>query len=573
LNGDCYSQINIKDFLEFHKIKRSKCTIALTKSNHIPGRVILSGERIMDFLSNEENKEKFTNIGSYIFEPIIFDYIEPKKNVSLEEDIFPRLVKDGSLWGYTHEGYFMDIGKPETFYKFKFDILKSLFVLPNDSVRKAMQKIANGGVDLLLVIDENQKFCGVLNDRIIRNYLLENGDIESEVAKAMIKNPQAIAKISDSKEKIYDLLLGTRYLPILDDEGRIVDVEFRVENIKTEHFPIIRGKAPFRISFAGGGTDIPNFFEKYGGVVINCTIDKYCYGTLIKRADSKIIINSDIEGELIIDSKEKLEYNNKFDLIKALINIMKPEFGFELYLHNDVPPGRGLGSSATIAVLVVKLISTMQEIGYDDYKIAEIAHKAETEELKIKGGWQDQYAAVTGGFSFMEFNGDKTIIYPLRLKEEIIHELNHYLLLCYVGKTHFSGEHQHNLEKSCEEDDEEVIESLRELKKIAIDIKDSLLTNNLEEIGKLLHKSWENKKKCGKKISNSEIDRLYETALQNGAYGGKLLGAGGGGYLLIFHSPKKRNHLVNALIKEGAEIMNFNFEFNGTRVWTVKNKI
>ncbi len=572
LNGDSYSQIDLKDLIDFHKTKRSKFTIAITKPKDSLscGNLVVKNDKIIDYLKNNSNDECFTNSGVYIFEPIIFEYIEPKKNISLEDEVFPKLISHDLLWGYKYDGYFMDIGKPETYHKFKKDFLKTLFIKKDESVREAMNKINKNRIDLVLVVEDDNRLLGILNDRIITNFLLSGGNIEKCVSEAMIKNLDRVANVNDDKDKIYNLLLNTRHLPILDDNGRIVDVEFRIEKIKTENFPIIRGRAPFRISFAGGGTDIPYFFERYGGVVINCTIDKYCYATLIKRADSKIIINSDISGELILNLGEDLKYDGNFDLIKAIINVMKPDFGFELYLHNDVPPGRGLGSSASLAVLIVKLISTMQESSHDDYKIAEIAYKVETEELKIKGGWQDQYAAITGGFSFMEFNGDKTIIYPLRLKEDIIHELSHHLLLCYVGKSHFSGDQQAILEKAITE--EEVVKSLNELKKIAIDIKDSLLTNNLEDIGRLLHKSWENKKKVSKTISNPKIDRLYEVALQNGAYGGKLLGSGGGGYLLIFHSPKKRNQIVKALQNEGGEIMNFNFDFNGTKVWTVKNR-
>lgn len=573
LNGNAYSHIDLKDFIEFHRIKKNIATIALSESKETQkyGNVILEENKVIEFAEKESiNGNALINSGFYIFEPRIFDYIEKHKNVSLEREIFPRLAKERSIGGYKYEGYFMDITRPETYYQFKKDILKNLCLKENDCVREAMQRIIKSGIDLVLIIDENEKLLGVLNDKIIKKFLLGGGSIDKSVSDAMIREPSRVAKINDDKDKIYNLLLDSRHLPVLDEEGKVVEVEFRVDKIKLEHFPIIRGKAPFRISFAGGGTDLPNFFGKYGGVVINCTIDKYCYGTLIKRADSKVIISSDLGEELILNLKDKLEYDGRFDLIKAIINIIKPNFGFELYLHNDIPPGRGLGSSATLAVLVTKLISTMQESSHDDYKIAEIAYKAETEELKIKGGWQDQYAAVTGGFNFMEFNGDKTIIYPLRLKEEIINEFNHHLLLCYVGKTHFSGDQQAVLEKAISEED--VVRSLDELKRIAIEIKDSLLTNNLEEIGRLLHKSWENKKRVSKTISNPKIDRLYEIALQNGAYGGKLLGSGGGGYLLIFYTPKKRNQIVRALEKEGGEIMNFNFEFNGAKVWTSQRK-
>ncbi len=573
LNGNAYSHINLKDFLEFHKIKRNIATIALSESKETKkyGNVILEENKVVEFAEKESISENaLINSGFYIFEPIIFDYIEKHRNVSLEREIFTRLAKERMLGGYKYEGYFMDITRPETYHQFKKDILKSLCLRENDCIREAMKRIIKNNIDLVLVIDKDEKLLGVLNDKIIKKFLLEGGSIDKNVLEAMVKEPSKIAKITDDKEKIYNLLLDSRHLPVLDEEGRIADVEFRVDKIKLENFPVIRGRAPFRISFAGGGTDLPHFFEKYGGVVINCTIDKYCYGTLMKRADSKVVIGSDLGEELVLNLKNKPEYDGRFDLIKAIINIMKPTSGFELYLHNDIPPGRGLGSSATLAILVTKLISTMQESFYDDYKIAEIAYKAETEELKIKGGWQDQYAAVTGGFNFMEFNGNKTLIYPLRLKEEIINEFNHHLLLCYVGETHFSGDQQAVLENAITEED--VVRSLDELKKIAIDIKNSLLTNNIEEIGRLLHKSWENKKRVSKSITNPKIDRLYEIAIMNGAYGGKLLGSGGGGYLLIFHTPKKRNQIVKALQNEGGEIMNFNFEFNGAKIWTSHGK-
>jgi len=251
---------------------------------------------------------------------------------------------------------------------------------------------------------------------------------------------------------------------------------------------------------------------------------------------------------------------------------MAPSFGFELYLHNDIAPGRGLGSSASLAVLIISLISHLQGIDYDDYKIAELAYKAECEELGIKGGWQDQYAAVTGGFNFMEFSKDKTLIYPLKLKEEIINELDHHTLLCYVGTSHFSGEIHQSMEESFQRSEEEVTKSLNDLKRIAIEIKEKLLTNELKSIGELLNQSWTSKKAISEKISNDKINEIYEIGLKNGAIGGKLLGAGGGGYILFFYHPEKRNILKKALENAGGEIMNFNFESKGTRIWNVKEK-
>lgn len=574
LNGDSYSNLNLNEFIEFHKSKRSNFSIALTNSNNAShyGSVAISNNKITEFSEKSEIGEKLVNAGVYIFEPKIFDCIELEKNVSLEKEIFPKLSSEDCLWGYIYKGYFIDIGKPETFYKFKEDVIRSMVLREHDKVREALKKISNNEINLVLIENEQKRLLGVITDRIIKKFMLSGGSLDDSLSLVMIRDP-VTAKTTDNESKISELLMsGIHHLPIVDEENRVKDIEFRIEKIKTENFPILRGKAPLRISFAGGGTDLTHFYEKYGGVVINSTINKYCYATIIKRADSKIIINSDMDKDFIFDPREEIIYNGKFDLIRSIVKIMKPDFGFELYLHNDVPPGRGLGSSATLSSLLISLLSHLMETYLDDYKIAEIAYKAEREELKIKGGWQDQYAAVTGGFNFMEFNKDKSVIYPLKLKENVVEELNEHLILCYVGKSHFSGEQHNEQENKFKQAEDEIVRIQNEHKRIAIDIKDALLRNELENVGRLLHESWKNKRKLSNSISNPEIDNLYETGLKNGAYGGRLLGSGGGGYILFFFTPKKRNQLLKALTDEEGEIMEFNFEFGGTKIWPVKTK-
>ncbi len=573
LNGDSYSKINLERFLEFHKSKLSKASMSLTSLEDIAhyGSVELDGSKIKGFSEKSAEKRGLINTGIYIFEPVILDSIEPEKNVSLEKEIFPRLAKEGKLYGYVYEGYFMDIGRPETYDKFRKDVIKSTFLGLENTVRSAMQQISKSGVNLVLVTDENEKLLGALNDRIIRTYLVKGGNLDDKIESAMAKD-LLTAKASDDENKITESLLsGTNHLPILDDDGKVIDVRFSVEDVKSNVYPVVSGKSPLRISFAGGGTDLSYFFEKHGGAVISATIDKYCYATMAKRADSRIVINSDLGEEIILDSK-KLEYDGRANLIKAVVKVMKPDFGFDIYAHNDIPPGRGLGSSASLAVLVAKLISNLQGTNYDDYKLAEIAYKAEREELKIGGGWQDQYATATGGFNFIELGGNRKVIYPLRLKDEVINDLNNHLLLCYVGKDHQSKEQHESQSSSFKKDEEKAVQNLIELKKIALDIKDSLLTNNIDRIGLLLQESWDMKKRVDEKISHPRIDELYEVGIRSGAYGGKLLGAGGGGYLLFFYNNKRRNQLKECLQENGGEIMDFNFEFGGTKVWPVRGK-
>ncbi|MDP3881858.1 MAG: sugar phosphate nucleotidyltransferase [Nanoarchaeota archaeon] len=576
LNGDSYCQVDIKEMLEFHKRNKGLITASLTKTNEPEhyGKVEVSADKIVNFIEKNPNlagKEELINAGVYIVEPEVLNYIEVDKNISLEKDLFPRLVNEGLLSGFIHEGYFIDISRPETYKKFREDALKTLFMSQNHTLADAMRKMTRSGMDIILVVDEKDRLLGVVTERIIHRFLLRGGKLDDSLEKVMVRDPVK-AKTSDDETKIQELLLtGIQRLPIVDEENVVKAVEFRTEKVKTENFPVVRGKAPLRISFAGGGTDLPYFFEKHGGVVMSATIDKYCHASMVRRADSKVIINSDTGEEDIFDSK-KINYDGKFDLIKAIVNIMKPDFGFELYIHNDIPPGRGLGSSASMAVLVVSLLSHLQNSNYDDYKIAEIAYKAERDELKIKGGWQDQYAAVSGGFNFMEFNPEKTIIYPLRLKPDVVHELNECLTLCYAGGSHYSSDLHAVQEKSFSENETEAVVKLNELKILASKIKDCLLTNDLETIGKMLHESWENKKKLNKIVTNSEIDNLYELGLRNGAYGGRLLGAGGGGYILFFHPPHKKSKLKKAITDAGREVVSFNFEFNGTHIYPVKGK-
>lgn len=577
MNGDSYSQVDIRKLIEFHEASNCIATICLTMVNDSSdyGSVSLQNDRVTNFSEKSFEGEGLINSGVYIFESEITKMIPEDKISSLEKDLFPGLAKAGGLAGYFYQGYFMDLRKPETSKKFREDVLSTLLLRPNNTVRDALKKIVESELNLVLVIDDEAKLKGVLTDRSIKKFLLSGRDLREPVENAMIREP-AIARDTDSKEKIDEILLsGVNSLPILDEKGRVVNVEFRTERVKEKNFPVVRGRAPLRISLAGGGTDMPHFFEKYGGVVISSTIDKYCYGTMIKRADNKIIIDSDVtpEKEITVSSVSELKYDGKFDLIKAIIKLINPDFGFELYLHNDIPPGRGLGSSASLSVLVISLLAKLQNKTYDEYKIADIAYRAEREELGIRGGWQDQYAAAIGGFNFMEFSKDKTLVYPLRIKKEVINELNEHMLLCYVGQEHLSNDIHKSSEENLNRDEEKILHNLNRIKEIALETKECLLTNNLEKIGGLLHESWENKRKLGSKVSNPKIDELYETGLKNGAYGGKLLGAGGGGYILFFHSPKKRNQLANALRNAGGGIMNFNFESEGVDVWISKSRV
>jgi D-glycero-alpha-D-manno-heptose-7-phosphate kinase len=331
-----------------------------------------------------------------------------------------------------------------------------------------------------------------------------------------------------------------------------------------------RSKAPLRISFAGGGTDVPPYPQERGGVVLSTTIDKYAYATLIPRQDTEISIQSlDYDIMAKYDLNEKLVYDGKLDLVKAVIRNMKMgnSQGVELFIHSDAPPGSGLGSSSTMVVALIGAFKHWLHRPMTDYEIAELAYHIEREHLGIKGGMQDQYAATFGGFNFIEFFGSKTVVNLLRIRPEILNELQYLLLLCYTGKTRLSAQILDTQINGYVQKREEVVRALDELKAITIAMKDVLLQGRLDSFGDLLHHAWENKKKLASQITNPHIDEMYEVARKHGALGGKILGAGGGGYLLLLCQFDKKHIIAEQLEKLGGQIVEFVFESQGLQTW------
>ncbi len=576
LNGDSYAKIDLQDFYNKHLERKSFCTLSVTAMQHtLPyGVVELEGDKIIAFKEKQGEDSELINSGVYLFEPDILKRIPKNENVSLEKDVFPKLADERILDAYRYNGYFIDIGRPETYEQFKRDIINSLILKENQTIRDALAMIDESGINLILVTDTNDHLRGFLTERDIRKRLVSShqGSLEERVVEVMQRNMRTATKDTSPESRIQILSSGAPFLPIIDKDGKIEDVEFRAEEIAAKNFPIFRGRAPLRISFAGGGTDLPYYFEEHGGAVINATIDKYCHGTLIKRADPRIMITSDlIQSPIFADAFENLIYDGSMDMVKAVIRRMAPNFGLELYLYNDVPPGRGLGSSAAVAGLVATLLNRTMGTKYNDEKIAEIAYLTEREELGIKGGWQDQYATVVGGFNFMEFSAENHRVLSLRLKEDIIEELTAHLLLCYVGSSHNASEVHQEQEKSFHAQSDN-LDRLKNMKDLALKTYESLTRGEFQMLGRYLNESWEHKRSLALYISNGKIDSLYQTGLTHGAYGGKLLGAGNGGYLLFFYQPKRRNELVNALTSEGGDILSFRFDQTGIKVWEVRDK-
>lgn len=342
---------------------------------------------------------------------------------------------------------------------------------------------------------------------------------------------------------------------------------------------IIRSKAPLRISFSGGGTEVSPYKDEYGGVVLSATIDKYAYGSLRLRDDRSVNVTSldyDIVAKYNLD--DEMKYDGELDLVKAVIknkhlnNGYKQ--GFEFFIHSDAPPGSGLGSSSTMVVALIGLLKHLQRLPLTNYELANLAYHIEREDLGIKGGMQDQYAATFGGFNFIEFGIgpglSNVVVNPLRIDAGVINELEYRLLLCYTGRTRLSANIISSQVESYTKKEVDVLAAMDELKKITIELKNALLQARLDDFGRLLHEAWINKKKMAKQITNESIDALYEAARKHGALGGKILGAGGGGYLLVYCEFDKKHIVAEELEKLGGQVVEFTFDHHGLQTWEVR---
>jgi D-glycero-alpha-D-manno-heptose-7-phosphate kinase len=330
-----------------------------------------------------------------------------------------------------------------------------------------------------------------------------------------------------------------------------------------------RSRAPLRFSFCGGGTDVSPYPEERGGIVLSATVNKYAYASLSPRADSRITITSlDYDVVAKYEHSERVTFDGNLDLVKAVIKRLGGGSGLDLFVHSDAPPGSGLGSSSTLVVALIGAFKEWLSKPLTDYEIAELAYQIERIDLKIAGGRQDQYAATFGGFNFIEFNRDYTVVNPLRIKPSILNELEYRLLLCYTGETRVSAGILKRQTDSYVSRKKEVVAALDGLKADTIRMKTALLLGKFDLLGELLHETWLKKKKLDHEITSSKIDRLYSVARKNGAMGGKILGAGGGGYLLTLCKFDKKHIVAEKLENAGGQIVEFGFEFRGLDTWT-----
>ncbi len=326
-------------------------------------------------------------------------------------------------------------------------------------------------------------------------------------------------------------------------------------------------RAPVRLSFAGGGTDLPAYYMKHGGAVVSTTLDKYFYVFLNVSGDDTIqITSSDYRTFYRHDGDMPLMFDGDLSLPRAILNHFGLARGIAMFLASEVPPGTGLGSSSTVAVAIIKAVTTAKGLFLSKQQIAELACQIEIEKLGTPIGKQDQYASAFGDLNLIQFTADGVTVEPLRVSPETRRALEKNILLFFTGGTRQASTILTAQKKSSESDEPQVIAALDAVKGLAFRAKEYLERGELAHFGKLLDAGWQQKKKFAGGISNPQIDHCYELALANGALGGKLAGAGGGGFLMIYCEPLQQPAVTQALEANGLKRMDFRFETEGARV-------
>jgi D-glycero-alpha-D-manno-heptose-7-phosphate kinase len=449
--------------------------------------------------------------------------------------------------------------------------LELFTIINHATIKDAMRAIESNQNGFVLVVDKNGVVEGVVTDGDIRRKLLTKVTLNDGIETCTNYDFVWAEKDTPREILLKQLDHKIRAIPILDSNKKLISIVTKDYIPEKSEMPVFsRAKAPVRISFGGGGSDISSYFSENGGAVINATISLYSHASLKVRDDSKILINSlDLNSSIEFENIEELyNHKGKFLLIQSVIKAIKPNFGFELYLHSDFPMNSGLGGSAVVSAAILGCFNQFRNDKWDLYDISEIAYQAERLYLNVAGGWQDQYAAVFGGFNFMEFNQDQNLIHPIKIPKEVLLELGESLVLCYTGTTHDSGNiHDDQREQTKSFNVKERIQANVDL---TYKMRNHLLRGRLNELGVCLNTAWQLKKSFSNKISNPLLDKIYDGALANGAIGGKLLGAGGGGYFLFYVPAFSRLKLMKWVEKENLIYTPFKFEESGLQSWTVR---
>lgn len=338
---------------------------------------------------------------------------------------------------------------------------------------------------------------------------------------------------------------------------------------------IYRSKAPLRIGLAGGGTDVSPYSDQYGGAILNATISLFAYANIELIADKQIMLEAADRNETQSFALSKtLPIDGRLDLLKGVYNRVCKDHGFEptglkITTFVDAPAGSGLGTSSTLTVAILGAFAAWQNLPLGDYDLAHYAYEIERNDLQLAGGKQDQYAATFGGVNFMEFyDDDQVIVNPLRIKPEYLHELENNLVLFFTETSRESAVIINEQVKNVHQKNTKSIEAMHQLKEQARMMKEALLKGKLDTFGEILDFGFQQKRKMADNISNPALEEIYEAAKKAGASGGKISGAGGGGFMIFYCPGNNRYPVIRALQRFGGIVRQYSFTKYGLTTWS-----
>ena len=338
----------------------------------------------------------------------------------------------------------------------------------------------------------------------------------------------------------------------------------------------IRSRVPLRLGLAGGGTDLSLYSEVYGGAVLNCTIDRYAYAFISPQADHKISFRArDLANDELHELSPAIAPTGGLLLHRGVYNRVIRDFcggeplAVTVSTTVDAPPGSGLGSSSALVVALVEAFRAYLDLPLGRYDVAKLAHDIERKDLGLAGGKQDQYAAAFGGVNFIEFlPEDRTIVNPLRLNQDVLNEFEASLVVCFTGVSRGSDKIIREQNIGIEQSSENTLKAMHQLKADAMAMKRTMLAGDMRAMAAILGRSWIAKKQTAGAVSTALIDELYELAVASGALGGKVSGAGGGGFMMFMVPPDDRPQVIRVLNAAGAFASPVHLTSQGSETWT-----
>ncbi len=450
------------------------------------------------------------------------------------------------------------------------ELIEQLTLLCTRDVLAALKRMESSRFQIVFVVDDSGLLLGLITNGDLRRHLLAGGSSSDPVTACMNTEYRSVT-VDASREELLKLLdLGFHVIPRVDAIGKLVDIVTPEYDLASPEAPILtRARAPVRVSFSGGGSDLTYYFVDRPGAVLSTTVALYSHATLIPRADKEInIYSEDLETHERYASLMELLNSPNRGLLRAVVSVIKPVYGFDLYVRSDFPVGSGLGGSSAVATAVVATFNEMRLDRWTTYEVAELAFQAERVCFGIAGGWQDQYASAFGGFNLIELDGKKNLVHAIRMEPATLNELEECLILCDSRIKHDSGALHEKQRATVTQEDKashvtQMVDLCRQMHK-------HLIRGELMDFGRNLDHAWQLKRSLSSSISTPKIDAIYQAARDAGALGGKLLGAGAGGFFLFFVQPQYRQQVSQCLRDLSCKLSSFRFETGGVVSWRTK---